>query len=252
MSLVLCLSVASAAGVAVFLDEPSSSAAHPPSTWAAPGPLVRDNLQVTLCPTHLGASASHATSLPTHLRAIVSRRLVGTLTTFTDARGTLDVVAPSTWQCTALDGVAGLSTLIVYPPGQPRPPWGDVAVVHQGIAASQSGGCGGCSLETACSLFTPAQHRYLATYGIACQHADEHEELVTHVSSAQTKFIDPPGVFGAGRPSGGVDAAYGAMVWRPRHGVRFPRASLITCTLPDADHELCVLTVDAFLGRYRN
>jgi hypothetical protein len=250
--IVVGLSVASAASVAVLFGEPSSSAVHRPGSWAVQGPLMTANLPVTLCPTHLGAPVSGRPGLPAFRLAVVSRRLEPSLATFTDALGTLDVVAPSTWQCTALDGVAGLSTLVVYPPGQPRPPWGDVAVVHHGIVASQTGGCGGCSLETACSLFAAARHRYLATYGITCQHAEAHEELVSRASRSQTKFIDPPGVFGAGRPSGGSDAAYGAMVWRPRRGVRDPRAWLITCTLPSPDHQLCVLSVDSFLSRHHD
>jgi hypothetical protein len=250
LSIVVALSVAGAGSVAVLLDEPPSSAAHRPGSWAVQGPLITANLPVTLCPTHLGIPASRRVAVPTHVRVDVSRSLASTVATFTDALGTLDVVAPKTWQCTALDGVAGLSTLIVYPPGQARPPWGDIAYVPRGIIASQTGGCGGCSLETACSLFPAARHRYFSTYGITCQHAEAHEELVSRASRSQTKFIDPAGVFGAGRPSGGQDAAYGAMVWHPRHGVRNPRAWLITCTLPSSDHQLCVLSVDSFLSRH--
>jgi hypothetical protein len=251
-SIVVGLSVACAASVAVLADEPSSSAVHQPSSWAVQGPLMTANLSVMLCPTHLGAPTSGRPRLPAFRLAVVSRRLEPSLATFTDALGTLDVVAPSTWQCTALDGVAGLSTLVVYPPGQPLPAWGDVAEVHDGIVASQTGGCGGCSLETACSLFAAARHRYLAAYGIACQHADARHELVARVSPSLTRFIDPPGVVGAGRPSGGSDAAYGAMVWHPRHGVPDPQAWLITCTLPAEDHDLCVFSVDEFVSRHRD
>ena len=250
-SLVVALSVATAASVGVLLDEPSSSAAHRPSSWAIHGPFISANLPVRLCSTHPGAAASRDVELPSYVRARVSRVLESTVSTFTDALGTLDVVAPSAWQCTALDGVAGLSTLIVYPPGEPRPAWGDIDYVRRGIVASQTGGCSGCSLEAACSLFAAARRHYVATYGVTCQHADAHEELVSRVSRSQTRFIDPPGVSGAGRPSGGTDAAYGAMVWRPRRGVRAPTAWLITCTLPWEDHQLCVLSVDAFLSRHR-
>jgi hypothetical protein len=247
--IVVGISVASAASVAVLSVEPSSSAVHRPGSWAVHGPLMTANLHVTLCPTHLGAPASSHPRIPDFRLALVSRRLEPTLATFTDALGTLDVVAPSSWQCTALDGVAGLSTLVVYPPGQSRPPWGDVAVVHQGIVASQTGGCGGCSLETACSLFSAARHRYLVTYGVSCQHAEARKELVARVSPSLTRFIDPPGVAGTGQPSGGGDAAYGAMLWHPRRGVLDTRAWLITCTLPALDHDLCVFSVGAFVSR---
>jgi hypothetical protein len=247
--IVVGLAVASAASVAALAVGPPSGAARRPGSWAVHGPLMTANLRVTLCPTHLGAPVSDRNRLPDYRLAVVSRRLEPSLATFTDALGSLDVVAPSTWQCTALDGVAGLSTLIVYPPGEARPPWGDVAVVHQGIVASQTGGCAGCSLETACSLFATARHRYLATYGVACQHEAARRELVARVSPSLTRFIDPPGVAGTGRPSGGSDAAYGAMLWHPRRGVADMRAWLITCTLPADDHDLCVFSVGAFVSR---
>jgi hypothetical protein len=249
-SIVVGLSIASAASVAVLLDEPSSSAVHQPGSWAVQGPLMVANLTVRHCPTHLGAPRSGRVTLPTFVRADVSRRLASGVAVFTDALGTLDVVAPSGWQCTALDGLAGLSTLLVFPPGQARPAWGDIATVHRGIVASQTGGCLGCSLETACSLFPAARHRYVAAYGVACPRAGARGELVARVSPWRTRFIDPPSVSGTGRPSGGADTAYGAMVWHPRHGVRNATAWLVTCTLPQEDQQLCVLSADAFLARH--
>lgn len=245
---VLGLGVASAAVVAALLV-PSPSPAVPAQPWAVHAPLVVANLPVVRCPTSFGIPPARDVDLPRFVRTDVSPALAPTVSVFTDGLGTLDVVAPTTWGCTALDGVAGSSTLVVYPPGEPRPPWGRVTAEHGGIAATQTGACDGCSIETACLLFRAAARQYAALYRTRCRHVVGGEELRTVVSASTVLFVDPPGVIGSGLASGGGLAAYGAMLWH-LPGARQPTAWLDTCTLPSADQVLCVLSVRAFLARH--
>ncbi|HEV3213829.1 MAG TPA: hypothetical protein VGZ03_10580 [Acidimicrobiales bacterium] len=240
------LCVASVAIVAALLV-PSPSPGLPAQPWAVAGTLVVANLPVARCPTSYGIPSARDVDLPRFVRAVLSRALAPTVSVFTDGLGTLDVVAPTAWGCTALDGVAGSSTLIVYPPGEQRPSWGHVTAVRSGIVATQTGGCAGCSIETACPLFAAAAHQYAVIYRSSCRHAAE--ERRTDVSGSTVLFVDPPGVLGSGEPSGGALAAYGAMLWH-LPGARHPTAWRVTCTLPSADQPLCVLSVRAFLARH--
>jgi len=242
------LAAASAVSVAALWGSPAQPAL-PAAPWAVGGPLVAANLSVTRCPTSFGARGARANHLPARIRVAVSQSLRSDVAMFTDGEGTLDVLAPAAWQCTALDAVDGSSTLVVYPPGAPRPIWGHVTRVREGIVASQTGSCVGCSLETACPLFPAARRSYTAAYGISCPKAPAGLELRTDVSASRVLFIDPPGVLGAGLPSGGGLAAYGAMLWRIP-GSRAATAWRDTCTLPSVDHDLCVLSVRGFLARH--
>lgn len=250
-AVVTLLSLTAAAAVAVGVlvaTEPSPRHATTLS-WVVGTPLIVANLPVARCPTSFGAPASRAVDLPTHVRVEVSRTLAPTLSVFADGLDTLNVVAPTSWGCTALDGVAGSGTLVVYPPGVPRPAWGRVTSVRRGIVVSQTGACTGCSLEVACALFPAARAQYLAAYRVACRGVASRREQRVQVSAHRLLFIDPPGILGAGRPSGGAYPAYGAMLWHLR-GSRDGTAWLDTCTLPAADRELCVQSVRAFLARH--
>jgi len=233
------------AGVLAATDSP----VVPAQPWAVQGSVVVADLSVVRCPTSYGIARARDVDLPARVKTQVSRALAGGVSVFTDGLGTVQVVAPSRWGCTALDSVSGSSRLVVYPPGSPRPTWGGVTTIAQGIEASQTGSCGGCSLEEACPLFAAARHAYVATYRVACARASSPGERRTASAPWTVRFVDPPGVLGAGQPSGGGLAAYGVMLWR-LPGARHPTAWLDTCTLPVEDRQLCVLSVFAFLARH--
>ncbi len=243
------LAVLAAVAVGVLLVPASAVPAAPALTWGIPGQVVVADLPVVRCPTSVGIPASRHVVLPSTIRAQVSPALASSVSVFADGLDTLNVVAPTTWGCTALDSVAGSSTLIVYPPGEPAPVWGDVTAVRTGIVASQTGSCTGCSLEVACPLFAAARRQYRATYRVGCAGVPARGEQRVTVATHRVLFIDPPGVLGAGKPSGGGLAAYGAVLWHLR-GQRAETAWLDTCTLPVADHGLCVLSVRDFLARH--
>lgn len=239
------LCVVSVAVVAGLLADDASPAV-PSRPWSVTGPLVVADLPVVRCPTSYGVPPSRHVDLPRHVRVQVIASLAASLSVFTDGLGTLDVVAPANWGCTALDGDLGSSKLVVYPAGDTRPTWG---AVRRGIEASQTGGCGVCSLETACPLFSSAAHAYAVLFHSACRSAARAAELRTRLTGSSILFVDPPGVVATGLPSGGSLVAYGAMLWH-LHGARQRSAWIDTCTLPTEDHDLCVLSIRAFLSRH--
>jgi len=225
----------------------------PPRPWSVSAPRVVADLPVAICPTAYGAPGVRAKREPHTAAAIVTEPLARSTTVFIDGAGTLAVVAPTAWRCTALDAVDASSTLVVAPPGDPRPTFGTVNAVHRGIVASQTGGCIGCGLETACPLFAIAGHLYLVGYGLACPSASKAGERRQVLSPTIVRFIDPPGVAGVGAPSGGSLFAYGAMAWQPPSRAKDlpPTTWLETCTLPSSFHDLCVVSSEAFVERYR-
>jgi hypothetical protein len=235
--------------VALLASQSPSAAPQRSVSWSLTEALVVANLPVNQCATSYGAPESRSDALPSHQLAVVTAKRWRSLVMYTDGLGTLYVLGPKGWSCTALDAVDGASTLVVYPPGARKPSTGDLTAVRTGIVASQTGGCAGCSLETACPLFHAASLRYAAAYGVHCRQSGATAERRQTPSPSRVLFVDPPGVLGAGRPSGGADAAYGAMLW---HLPGDPRATawLDTCTLPDTERSVCVLSVRAFLARH--
>jgi hypothetical protein len=248
---ILALLAVVGVGAVALLSVPATQATNVPvaSPWRVTGQLAVAAVPVKRCPTSLGAPNPRTITLPATQLVQVIRGTASTLAAFTDGAGTLDVVAPTTWQCTALDAVDGSSSLIVYPPGAPKPEWGRVASVRRGIVASQTGACVGCSLQIACRLFPGARHAYVRVYGVACRSADGRDEVRTRVTPSRVLFMDPPGVRGAGRPSGGGYAALGTMLWH-LPGTTSLTAWQETCTLPDELHDVCVISVRAFLARH--
>jgi hypothetical protein len=224
----------------------------PPRPWSVSSPRVVADLPVAICPTAYGEPGVLPRREPRTAAAVVTAPLARSTTVYVDGSGTLAVVAPTSWRCTALDAVDASSTLVVAPPGDPRPTFGTVSAVHRGIVASQTGGCIGCGLETACPLFAIAAHLYRVGYGLTCPAVHKAAETRQARSATIVRFIDPPGTAGVGAPSGGSLFAYGAMAWQPPSKAKNlpPTTWLETCTLPVADHDLCVTSVDAFLTRY--
>jgi hypothetical protein len=236
----------SIAGVAA-LASTSSTPSGPSDPWRLPASRTTAALRVVRCPVSLGAPNPTTVHLPRTVTARVADGAAG-LVAFTDGAGALVVVAPATWGCAAVDAVDGSATLSVFPPGIARPSWGGVAAIPEGIVAIETGRCLGCSLETACPLFADAARAYERAYGVKC-HAPAGERE-RRLSPWRVLSYDPPGVRGEGGPSGGADAAYGAMLWH------VPRTHALTawqetCALPDSMRALCVAAVEQFavLGR---
>jgi hypothetical protein len=245
--LAVLVAVAVTTGVAagVVLVPPDAHAVHLP--WRVEGRLVVHSLPVELCGGHFTSPARGNTG-PTDVRAEVPANLASHVELFRDARGSIEVLAPKGWRCTSLAALGGASTIEVYPPSTPAPTWGAVHSVARGIVAEQTGGCQGCSLELACPLFHSAWLRFESTYRLSCRRDPIGESVRRSASPTAMLFSDPPGVVGAGRPSGGGLPAFGAIVFL-EHG-RTSRSWVETCTLPVSDHNLCVLSVRAFVQRH--
>jgi hypothetical protein len=67
------------------------------------------------------------------------------------------------------------------------------------------------------------------------------------VSAGLVAFSDPPGVAGDGIPSGGQNPANGAMTY---YSADQNGSWLETCTLPAAEKDMCILSLDHFTAAY--
>ena len=124
-------------------------------------------------------------------------------------------VAPTTWGCTALDGVAGSSTLVVYPPGDPPPTWGARdrgAPRHRGVPDRRVRRVQPRDRRARCSLGRGTSTRAIYRTRVpraAARREQRDRSLARPRSCSSTRRAS----LGAGQPSGGGLAAYGAMLW---------------------------------------
>jgi hypothetical protein len=86
--------------------------------------------------------------------------------------------------------------------------------------------------------------------GQGCAMTRPSQESVTPSGTAESDvgFFDPIGVAGDGIPSGGLNPANGVMLYQPAPGKA--AAYLATCTLPEAQHDVCTAVLDHFVALY--
>ena len=225
------------------------------STTATPADAteVRALLPLTVCPTTFAVAgmpgrAPSAPSVPVRVPADLAHRLA----VYTDSHGSMQVVAPVGWQCSAQYGADGSGGVTVYPAGeQPAPSGAGPATsgLTEAVSGSETSACVGCTDGQACPYFSAAArtwHQDFPTMG--CTSAPAGERVRT-VSRTEVSIVDPPGVKGGGTPSGGPDPADALMTYVPGSD---DGSWLITCTLPPTDHAMCAASLEAFGGDYAN
>jgi hypothetical protein len=155
----------------------------------------------------------------------------------TGSEGSVSVLAPRAWKCVGTIGVDGSETLTVSPSGSLKP---EQAVTVESIPA-----CQGCIAGLVCSFFPNVLKDWPA---MDCKKSPP-TELVMHPNATTTFFEDPPGVAGAGNPSGGSYPANGVLIFDQSMGNRtgLRPAAQATCTLPESDHALCTVVLNDFL-----
>jgi hypothetical protein len=207
-----------------------------------PGALTTASLPVVICPTTFGVTPSpRPLAQPTSVPMAVPSQLAGHLSIYVDDQGTMDLVGPRGWVCSALYGADGSGGVAVYPSGESIPSdWGagwrlPESSGVQAIIGSETSACMGCQVGQACPLFSSAAQDFQSYFGRACP------------KTGLVAFNDPPGVAGDGIPSGGQNPANGAMTY---YSADQNGSWLETSTLPAAEKDLCTVSPDHFTAAY--
>ena len=160
----------------------------------------------------------------------------------------MELIAPRGWDCSALVGADGSSTVKVFPPGEQAPTGSAFSTQQQeAIVGSQTSACLGCRELQACPLFSDAAADYLNDYHMNCPQARPAEETIYQINSGIIGFEDPRDVTGDGNPSGGPYPANGVMTY---YSGNENGSWLDTCTLPNSEHALCTVALNAFVKFY--
>ncbi len=191
---------------------------------------------VEACPTVYGIPDEHHPAAPNTIRTTLDRSVAGNLAYY--ANGTVTVLAPQGWTCTADVGADGTSSMTVKPKGS-----GHTEDVYAGLAE----GCVGCAVDIACPVFKAA------TYpgALPCITHPPSREVHIRLNQSTVSFEDPPTVKGIGTRSGGPNPANGVVVYEPNgvHNRGGTFAMTETCTLPESQHDVCTAILNDFLKR---
>jgi hypothetical protein len=225
----------------------------PPTTappTVPPATAVSTDLPIVVCPTTYGVSPTSTVVIPPTISESVPGALAKQLAVYTTQDGSMKVLGPAGWTCTALVAADGNRRVGVYPPSQGDPnsqPF--QASSAQAVLGSQTGGCEGCAVRQASSLFATAASDCAAQFQGSVCNTKPSAESVEQIDDGVVGFLDPPGVAGSGNPSGGPYPANGVMTY---HTSSFTRSYVDTCTLPSSDHALCTAILNNFVQSYGN
>ena len=249
-----CASVSSSSFPVAPSSAPASSPSSSPVVSAKPtAPTV--TLPLVVCPTTSGLASTPG---PKSLPAVVNVSVAGGASTtglavYTDDQGTMKLLGPAGWACSAQYGADGSGGVVVSPSGENVPPnWGAGWNLPAGssvraIIGFQTGGCANCRDALACALFSTAAKSFKTDFGRPCPGVRPGAETTQQVNPDIVAFDDPAGVVGDGIPSGGKYAANGVLTY---YSGSQNGSWLETCTMPDASRHLCTATLDYFLGAY--
>lgn len=206
------------------------------------------SLPVVTCPTTYATPTPVAAPPPSSITLNVPSDLAGSLAIYSDENGTMKLVGPKGWQCSAHYGGDGGGGVEVFPTGE-QPPTGSAfsPQEEEAIVGSQTSACLSCREMQACPLFSTATTDYLNDYQMNCPETRPPDESTDQISAGVIGFEDPAGVAGDGNPSGGPYPANGVMTY---YSGNENGSWLDTCTLPNSDHALCTVALNAFINFY--
>jgi hypothetical protein len=229
---------------------PASTSTTATSVAPAPAPLSPEVLSIVRCPTTFGVTAPPTTAqLPTSVTVTVPSNLGVQLTAYSDDHGLVMLIGPLGWSCSAAYGADGSGGVIVFPAGEQVPvyQWGAgwtlaASSSDEAISATQTSASPVLAATQACAFFAPAATAYEADLGRRCP-AGPAGQTTRSLSPSVVSFADPPGIHGAGIPSGGQYPADGVVTDQTKHPA-LPGSYLATCTLPTSQSALCVAVLD--------
>jgi hypothetical protein len=224
------------------------------SPVAVPGTTAAA-LRLVVCPTTYGVTPpAISPPLPTTMVVEVPSSQAKDLEIFTDSAGRMKLLGLTGWTCRAEYGADGSGGVAVYQPGTTLSEsafgagWALSAdSTVEAIVGSQTSACQGCGQSQACPLFQSAAHDFASDFGRSCPESRPATEEVDQLSAGVAAFEDPPGVTGAGSPSGGAFPANGVETYYA--GSEFG-SWLDTCTLPGTEKALCTTVLDNFVSQY--
>ena len=204
-------------------------------------------------PPALGAEGSDGQPHGAHVRSMLSPKpsnaafvTATSPVAFADTQGILRVVAPRTWTCRAYVGADGSEGFDVVPPGTTIPT--NQVLPAQGIVASETSACVGCTLSQACPLFPAAPSALHTSFPSDPGAPLSPKVTVVRISATEVRFSAPAGVTvlptGTGETGGGGSyPVQGVMTWSPstQHG-----AYTSACTLPAPSASVCAASLTAF------
>jgi hypothetical protein len=198
---------------------------------------IARSVRVVPCPTSFAQSDPNLPVLPRALKVLHSPPSLRGLVAYTNMYDY--VIGPAGMNCSGGIGADGSGLLTIWPRGTRRPSHGSRA---DGLSLELEGACVTCMADLACPFFRVYAARIS---DLPCATHATPGEIVVHAHANVALFEDPPGVAGAGFPSGGRHPANGVVQLSSRNGV-----SRTTCTLPPAQRWVCTVSLNDAITRY--
>jgi hypothetical protein len=230
----------------------TTTATFPPSTTVPTTGLVPLSLTLWSCPTTLGISGEAPANLTTPVQVMVPPGFSSSqLAVYSDTQGIMELLAPAGWDCQAIVGADGSSSIEIYPPGQGAASGSSLGTssTAEEVRGDQTSASPFAANLQACQLF-PAAYKNLT--GVPCSLKSPTAEEATLSTNNIIEFTDPPGVAGDGDPSGGAFTASGVMTYYPVSGAS-PLSNgswTETCVLPPSESRLCGAIISSFIESY--
>jgi hypothetical protein len=224
------------------------------TTTTAAAATTMATLPVVVCPTKYAITVTTTTTLPASLSVRVPVAAAPNLVVYGDDNGIMMMVGPKGWTCHAAYGADGSGGLLLSPAGETVPfdPDGGwhlaASSTAQAIVGYEVGASTVQASALACPLFSAAAAAYRQNFGHACK-PHPTAESVADLGSTQAAFEDPAGVAAEGMPSGGMNPAFGVMIYLPSWPGR-SAGYLATCTLPADQMDVCTSVLDNFVWGY--
>ena len=219
-----------------------------PSTAILLSGLVSVKLPLHVCNTSYGYTAKPM-NLPASVNEMVPPGTAGKLVVYTDAQGTMKLLGPSGWDCTAAISGDGWTSETIAPMNSSI--WNSYnynSTLSSGSIVEEISGSGTDSTPTpaqsqACPLFT-------AAHNFTCSSTAPSSEVINRLTKNVVEFSDPPGVHGDANPSGGAYTARGVMTYFSKPVYEGTSSWMDTCVLPPNEQSLCSALLSNFAYSY--
>jgi hypothetical protein len=205
---------------------------------------------VVACPTTYGLAGAPKAGYPAAESVDVAADLGSRLAYYSDARRSVQpILGPRGWACSVDIGADGGLGFAIFPRG-------GSADGPMEVDAHNDSACVGCMYSDACQLI-PHVAAEIHYSRVPCLATRPPRQTLTWIAGSPNMsksgsdvvgFVDPPGVKGYATPSGVPYYAGGVMLysWGQPSPPGNSNVSVINCTLPGSDRDLCTAILEAF------